>query len=485
MRIVAAIIFTAFISYLFWRDLRRPDRDSISWVPFVWMFIAGSRFVSRWFDLQPSGNALDGYAEGSPLDRTVFMLLILWGSVTLYRRQISWSRLLAGNKWLVAYFLYCLLSMTWSEEPQILAKRWAKDLGNPIVALVMLTEQRPYEAIVLTLRRLAFVWMPLSILFIRWYPEFGRAYSPAGAVMYSGVADQKNTLGLSCLVVGISCAWKLLMKRDAVDRYDFAIAAMVGWLLYMSNSKTSLACFVAAAFILVYAARSASSQRPTRLITATLLGVALYTAGDSLLNVTNYAFTLLGRDQTLTNRTEIWSILLSFRTNPFIGTGFMSFWTGDRMRAAWTAIGSPINQAHNGYLEQYLNLGYIGVSFIGLISLAAIVSVRRHLKEDYAAGVLRFCFIVTALLYNYTEASFYGINNIWLLFLVACIDLSKFRAAGADAVVVRRAAANSEAPHRRRRVASTSTLSDTRLKWYARHRRTRIGERHVPLVRRL
>ena len=28
-----------------------------------------------------------------------------------------------------------------------------------------------------------------------------------------------------------------------------------------------------------------------------------------------------------------------------------------------------------------------------------------------------------ALLYNYTEASFYGINNMWLLFLIAAIDM--------------------------------------------------------------
>ena len=46
--------------------------------------------------------------------------------------------------------------------------------------LVMLTERRPYDAVVLTVRRLAFVWMPLSLLFIRYYPEFGRSYSWGG-----------------------------------------------------------------------------------------------------------------------------------------------------------------------------------------------------------------------------------------------------------------------------------------------------------------
>ncbi len=422
MRIPAAVFFAAFIGYLFWRELRRPDRDSISWVPFVWMFIAGSRFVSRWLHLEGQWNTLDAYAEGSPVDRWVFLLLIVWGSYVLSRRNIRWGRLLADNKWLVAYFLYCLLSMTWSNEPGLLAKRWIKDLGNPIMALVLLTERRPYEAIMATLRRLAFVWMPLSMLFIRWYPEFGRAYTPAGNIMYTGVADQKNTLGLSCLVVGISCAWTFLMKRDSADRYDLTIAAMVAWLLYMSNSKTSLACLVSVILILVYAARRASWQRPTRVITAFLSVVGLYVIGDAVFNIQDIWLNLLDRDPTLTYRTDIWTVLLSFNTDPFFGVGFMSFWTGDRMAAAWKAIGAPLNQAHSGYLEQYLNLGYIGVALIGAIALAAIVNVRDHLRIDYSAGVLRFCLVVAALLYNYTEASFYGINNMWVLFLVASID---------------------------------------------------------------
>src|SRR5262249_18321309 len=41
-----------------------------------------------------------------------------------------------------------------------------------------------------------------------------------------------------------------------------------------------------------------------------------------------------------------------------------------------------------------------------------------------AAGMLRLCLLSTAVLYNYTEASFYGVNSIWVLFLVSYIDSS-------------------------------------------------------------
>ena len=37
-------------------------------------------------------------------------------------------------------------------------------------------------------------------------------------------------------------------------------------------------------------------------------------------------------------------------------------------------------------------------------------------------ALLRLSFLVAAALYNYTEASFYGLNNMWVLMLAASID---------------------------------------------------------------
>jgi hypothetical protein len=48
------------------------------------------------------------------------------------------------------------------DERTVLMKRWVKDLGNPIMALVILTERRPYEAVGVVLRRLTFLLRPLS-----------------------------------------------------------------------------------------------------------------------------------------------------------------------------------------------------------------------------------------------------------------------------------------------------------------------------------
>jgi O-antigen ligase len=392
------------------------------------MFIAGTRFVSAWLYLGGRNVSVDAYSEGSPLDRTVFFSLIVWGVLVLSRRDVNWPKLFARNKWLIVYFLYCLISVAWTDEPMILVKRWLKDLGNPIMALVLLTEQRPYDAVVATVRRLAFFAMPVSVLFIRYYPEFGRGYAFGGGVMNSGVSDNKNTLGLTCLIAGICYVWTHLFRRD-LDWYDVAIGAIVVWLLYEANSKTSVTCVIVATAILVLSRRPVIAREPTRIVAVTVAAALAYVAADSLFDVKEYVLAMLGRDATFTNRTELWAVVRGLQKSALVGTGFMSFWAGDRMAAIWRALGPGINQAHNGYLEQYLNLGYVGVAFIITIVSAALLNVRTQLRADYPVAILRLCFIVTAMLYNYTEASFYGINNMWVLLLAASIDPSATRRA--------------------------------------------------------
>jgi exopolysaccharide production protein ExoQ len=421
---LATVVCLAFISWAMFQDIRKNAAEPISWAPFWWMFFAGSRFASSWLNLRAPGGSVDAYAEGSPVDRAVFFVLIAWGAIVLLRRRINWHDLFSENKLIVAYLAYCLLSILWTDEPTILAKRWIKDLGNPVIALVLLTEQRPFDALATTAKRLGLVLLPLSVLFIRYIPELGRGYGMGGGTMYTGAADQKNTLGLLCLLVALCSLWRFLYERARTDRYDLLNGAILLWLLYMANSKTAWTCALVGTAILVTSARRGMRARPMQLLYVTAVLAALYVIADPVLDLKEVVLRLLNRDETLTNRTELWDTVRTLQTNAIVGTGFMSFWAGDRMASVWKALGPGVNQAHNGYLEQYLNLGYVGVGFIIAIASAAIGSVRKLLRVAYSNAVLRLSFLVLALLYNYTEASFYGINCMWVLLLIASFDVS-------------------------------------------------------------
>jgi exopolysaccharide production protein ExoQ len=424
---LATFICISFIIYLFWDELSKTRPERISWIPFAWMFIAGSRFLSRWLNVRAAEGATD--ADGSSVDRAFFGLLILCGCFVLSKRRVIWSQLLGHNKWLLAYLFYCLLSIFWTDEPYILLKRWIKDLGNPLVVVILLTERYPYEAIATTIRRLSFVFLPLSVLFIKYYPDLGRDFAAGGAPMYPGVGDQKNTLGLFCLLVGIFTMWQWLYARmrpyARMDMARISLIPMFAWLFYMANSQTSLLCLGAAALILIFARLPAVAGRPRVLVGALVCISLAVIVGDTLFSLRGEFFALLGRNSTLTNRTNIWETVSGIETNALIGVGFMSFWSGDRLNQLAVSLGPNglVNQAHNGYLEQYLNLGYVGVTFIAGIAFLGLLDITRVLRTKYAIGVLRLCLLTSALLYNYTEASFYGINNMWVMFLAASIHL--------------------------------------------------------------
>ena len=431
---LATLICILFILYLFWVDRKKGDDHSNAlWIPLIWMLIAGSRFVSHWLNLLgltvQSGVLVRGYEDGSPIDSIVFSVLILAGVFVLFKREINWDLVWSKNKLIWLYFCYCGISTLWSDNPFLSFKRLIKDSGNLIIILVILSEKHPYEAAGLIFRRFAFLTMPLSILFIKYYP-FGRDYAYMGGTMYTGVAGQKNTLGLNCFISGTYFVWNLLFKQEEDIKLqskdniiDFMFLCIIAWLLYLSHSATSTAVAVVTISLFFMSHTKLMIQNPGRIILWMTMVAFLYIGLDATLDIKNLILNLLGRDATLTNRTNIWQIAETMSTNPFVGTGYMNFWSGERLAAMWLKTESTIQQVHNGYLEQYLNLGYFGVTFIVIIMLSGLLKVKRYLNVDYSGGVLRLSFIVAAALYNYTEASFYGINNTWFLLLLGIIEI--------------------------------------------------------------
>jgi len=197
---------------------------------------------------------------------------------------------------------------------------------------------------------------------------------------------------------------------------------MLAWLLQKSDSQTSFACLMTTIGLMIVARLPLISSKTSRLVTVSVLGSLTYIVLDATIEIRATILALLGRDPTLTSRTDIWRVLWQFQGDPIIGVGFMSFWTGQRLKDIWEACACQINQAHNGYIEQFLNLGYVGVGLMVGIMVNGLNNVRARLNHDRAGSIIRFCFIVVTALYNYTEASFYGISNIYVLALIGCLD---------------------------------------------------------------
>jgi exopolysaccharide production protein ExoQ len=434
---LAALTFWAFILLLIRRDIRKnPDVSAAVWIPITWALIIGSRSISEWIGGVDSVAAGGGaYLDGSPLDRNIYFLLIALGVAVLVKRSASPVTFFAGNIWLSLFLLYALISVGWSEFPLTAFKRWVKVTGHVIMALVVFTERDPAGAWRAVFRRSAYILIPLSVLFIKYYPHLGRYFSFwTGSAANTGVTTDKNMLGAVCLTSGLFFLVFLFVRSDGntptsrVDRYaPIIMLVMIGWLLWLANSKTSLVATILGSIVVLATQHGALRRRfSVALLVACCIGIT----AEMAFNIGDVIITGLGRDTTLTGRTELWETLGEIETNAIIGTGFESFWVGERLDFLWSKYWWRPNQAHNGWYETYLTLGIIGLALQAAIVLACYFKARKQMliheprTVEYAMAQFKLAFVVALVAFNTTDATFKATHFLFFVFFMASLKYS-------------------------------------------------------------
>ncbi len=401
------------------------------WVPLTWMFFVGSRLPSQWLG-DPVGTSAEAYQEANPLNRSVFLVLIVAAICILISRSFRWDDFFTRNWCLMAFLFFALASVFWSDFPLITFKRWFRDLGTYLVILVVLSDPHPLEAVRTVLRRFCYLVIPLSILLVKYYPEIGRAYDTwTGAPMFVGATTNKNLLGVACLVAGIFFFWDTVVRwPDRAERrtrriilVNVAFIAMTFWLLYHADSATSRVCLVIGSLVILAVASKAFKRHPTFFKVIIPASFCSYVILAYWFNANAYLTRVVGRDATLTDRTFIWETLLNMKTNPLVGTGYRSFWLGTRLQTVWQTS-RAINEAHNGYLDIYLNLGMIGLVLLLGFLIASYRTIWDRFRSSRPHASLTLAFWTIFLFYNVTEAAFDN-SLLWLILMLGAIAVQE------------------------------------------------------------
>jgi O-antigen ligase len=369
--------------------------------------------------------------DGSPVDAAFYFVLIVAGLCVLYQRRVGCVAFIQNNRWLTLYLAYCLLAVLWSDFPFIAFKRWIKLFGQAIVVLIVFTEPDPKEAFIRLMKRVAYVLIPLSILLIKYFPAFGRGYEPTGAPFNGGVTTNKNELGFDCLIFGFFFFWHLLQVRQRENgrakRNELILCAgfltMIFWLTKMAHSATSLVSLLVAMAVVSFLGLRFVSKKNIGVYFAS--AIVLVLLAQFAFGIFDDIIEMLGRNTTLTGRTDLWKILIHWNINPLIGTGFESFWLGDRLKKMAEIYWWGPNEAHNGYLETYLNLGIIGLLATAGMVLAAYNRARRELLTDFEFARFRLAYLVAFLIYNWTEAAFRTLSFPFIMFFLIAVNCPK------------------------------------------------------------
>jgi len=409
----------------------RFHRAAYRWLPFCWMILAGTQGLGmlRLLGINIGGES-DSATAGSPVERILFMGMLALGLYLLARRSELLGRTFKANAPLLVLFCYIALSISWSHLPQVSLKRYIKMVGALTMAMLIATELNPAAALRSLLARYLRVVLIGSLFTILFVPSIGRAVNYDGSISNAGICFGKNGLGQCALAATLLAAIPIIsdLRRGMVFE-NISMLSLALIILMLSHSSTSLVvCVVVLAILILiraFATINVIHAGGIALFTVIML-VASFALAESLtpnFSIADYVIESLGKDSTLTGRTELWADVWKLSSErPVLGHGTGSFWVGD------VGVSKPImetyywppNQAHNGYLDVIGELGFVGLALVMCVAIYGLYTAFRTLPDNFQYAMLRIALIFSVLLLNITESSFCRITHrVWLFMLLA------------------------------------------------------------------
>lgn len=442
MPIVALTISLTFSVVLIVRDcMRRSSVSALVWIPTALVMILASRPVSLWLSGRGATLGLeDANALRSSVADQLFYLCVLGGAFLVASfRGTKWGKLFTSNTALMLFYLYFAMSVLWSTDPSGSTKRLIKDFGLLFAVAVLYSEKDPLQAMRAVYLRSAYLLLPLSVVFIKYFPNYGRAYASAGVMMFTGVTPQKNSLGETVLFFTLFIIWEYLEMRPTpsirkLSRFpwDLALLLLMGmWLLRLSQSKTALVCTFVGIFLIVRGGWLLSKAVSRIALIGALALPFLVFFSQQFSEVVTPLLHALGRDSTFTGRADIWKHITLDTVNPLIGEGFWNFWGGPGGLRVNEAMNEVIPNAHNGYMDIYLDGGFIGLIVLFLLLVVCGRRIIKHLRPGSDPNHyqrMKFAVLIAAIIYNMSESTFARVGLVWFTTLLMIAEDLPLRA---------------------------------------------------------
>jgi exopolysaccharide production protein ExoQ len=322
--------------------------------------------------------------------------------------------------------LLCLLAMAstlWSIDPDMTLRR--------SIAVLMTTLLGVYLAArfdwLTALRLLGAVWLALMTASL-----IAGIVAPGFAVMtethpgaWSGGWWEKNELGGHA--ARSSFLFAFLAWRDAPRRRVWIPGLIIALaLVVLSTSATALLGALVGVGVIVAAWWMVKGKR---LALAFLWAGAVVGGGAGLLLAVapEVLLALIGREPSLTGRTDIWAELVAaISQKPALGHGYLAFWGPESEPRYWLrkAVSWDAPSGHNGWLDLAVGLGLVGAA---LFAADVLCNIWRSLSLAMRSpsGVFAIGFLAQFLLFAMSESIVLAQNSIlWATYAMVSAKLA-------------------------------------------------------------
>lgn len=349
----------------------------------------------------------------------------VWTITSLYfivRASKSFA-VAASAKFLFAFSILCVISIAWSSFPDVTFAKVGNYLQMFTFSVYVASRFDVKRIIILLLGALGiatFLSLVLSILF----PSLGLQLHE-GKLVAQGVFNHKNVLGRHMVLASLTFTSFIIIERSKSFLLWLGLFSSL-ILILMTGSKSALGNLIVGILAILFYDRLRMKGKLTVMVLDCLLLVLIPTG---FIIFTNWVEILdsIGRDPTITGRTFLWEYAIEkIQENRLLGFGYGTFWspeTGHGIAVArryFNGTWDPPN-AHNGFIDVILSLGFVGFALLLTSFVLSYVSALRRvvaskkLEDMWHLSLLHFLAI-----YSMTESILATEQNIfWIAYMTS------------------------------------------------------------------
>ena len=371
-------------------------------------------------DLSPGANLSE---NSNPVNQLLSLLFVV-SLLSLVGKVDQIRAFILKEKYLTLFLLWGLCSVFWSNYSIISLKRWISLVGEVIICLAALLHFRWSEVALRPFRVILCLYLPLTILSVILVPAAIQWEFPA----WRGLADTKNNLGqVTLFSIVLLLTIIPYNKKRPVNALHFAMLAFA--LIAYLGARSTTAFLIGAVLIVIFGTLSIGKmlmKENVARIFALFVIVGGILAGGLVVvlvpEILSGLFGIFGKDLTFSGRVDLWATVLQMTEGKVLtGWGIGGFWVGDaeHMTPVYEQFVWIPNQAHQGYIDIFSQLGVMGIV---LLVLMIVFYFKRllHLRK----GQLWKWLFISVLILNMQESVFFRPRHIGhFMFVFAYVAL--------------------------------------------------------------